>query len=245
MPNLNDSERREKLLEDEMAKLRAGRSTFKPEQWLLYMLCATTGMRRGEAYSIDREHVEHGIRYVIVGTKTDQSLRRVPLPDAVLPLLPARIDGPLFTQDLKNLGRETLRQMRRLGVTKDIHGLRHRAKDRLRAAGVPLDVQYHILGHEERTVAAGYGHGYPVSVLKDAVEKIGFWKQSAPESLHPPLALPKTHNLGGWPVSRQRLERAMRVLLVQIEEAWDRGDLEQLQTFMYVYLLIARRHVMH
>ena len=33
---------------------------------------------------------------MIVGTKTDQSRRRVPLPAAVLPYLPDLIKGPLF-----------------------------------------------------------------------------------------------------------------------------------------------------
>jgi hypothetical protein len=31
-----------------------------------------------------------------------------------------------------------------------------------------------ILGHEERTVAAGYGGGFPVPLLKQWIDKIGF-----------------------------------------------------------------------
>lgn len=174
VPKLNDSERREPLTEEDMAKIQAGRDEFEAEEWLLFMLCATTGMRRGEAYAIESEKVEAGIRYVIVGSKIDQSLRRVPLPSAVLKLVPAKITEPLFTKDLKNLGRQTLRRMRALGVEKDIHGLRHRAKDRLRAEGVPLDLQYEILGHEERTIAASYGRGSPLPTLRHNIEKIGF-----------------------------------------------------------------------
>lgn len=174
IPKRDDAKDREKLFEPEMKLIRDGRDTFDREEWLLYMLCATTGMRRGEAYGIEREYVEDGIRYVIVGTKTDQSLRRVPLPDAVLPLLPRQIHEPLFKKDLKNLGRKTLRQIRRLGVKKDIHGLRHRAKDRLRDGRCPLDIQHHLLGHEEKTVAQGYGTGYPIRELKIEIEKIGY-----------------------------------------------------------------------
>ncbi|SEH88703.1 Site-specific recombinase XerD [Methylobacterium sp. 275MFSha3.1] len=174
VPKMNDSERREPLTDEEMAKIQAGKDVFEREEWLLFMLCATTGMRRGEAYEINAEKVEAGIRYVVVGTKNQQSLRRVPLPKAVMPLLPATIRGPLFAKDLKNLGRQTLRRMRALGVDKDIHGLRHRAKDRLRAAGVPLDLQYEILGHEEKTIASSYGRGSPLPTLRHNIEKIGF-----------------------------------------------------------------------
>jgi hypothetical protein len=37
---------------------------------------------------------------------------------------------------------------------------RHRAQDRLRATGCPGDVRWTILGHEEETLAAGYGEGF-------------------------------------------------------------------------------------
>jgi len=55
-----------------------------------------------------------------------------------------------------------------------IHSLRHRAQDRLRAAGCPTDVRYELLGHEKKTVAAGYGVGHPLTLLKKWVDKIGF-----------------------------------------------------------------------
>jgi integrase len=55
---------------------------------LLLRLLATTGMRLSEAFEISGEKTERGIRYVIVGNKTEQSLRRVPLPAHALPYLP-------------------------------------------------------------------------------------------------------------------------------------------------------------
>jgi integrase len=51
-------------------------------------MLAATGMRLSEAFEIDGEMKERGCRYIIVGRKKSQSLRRVPLPAAVLPLLP-------------------------------------------------------------------------------------------------------------------------------------------------------------
>jgi len=44
----------------------------------------------------------------------------------------------------------------------------------LRAAGCPEDIRWAILGHEEKTVAAGYGVGHPVPMLKLWIDKIGF-----------------------------------------------------------------------
>ena len=75
---------------------------------LLVRLLASTGMRISEAFEIDGEEKERGVRYVIVGKKTEQSLRRVPLPAAVLPYLPKSIKGPLF-----NRTKTRTRQMRR------------------------------------------------------------------------------------------------------------------------------------
>ena len=54
------------------------------------------------------------------------------------------------------------------------HSLRHRAKDRLRAEGCPLDIQYELLGHETKTVASGYGHGSPVPLLRKWLDKVRF-----------------------------------------------------------------------
>ncbi|OHV17799.1 hypothetical protein BK022_03295 [Methylorubrum extorquens] len=171
---LNDADTREPVTDEEMAVIRANLDRFDPEERLLYLLCATTGMRLSEAYEIEREHHEKGIRYVIVGKKTPQSRRRVPLPEALLPFLPKKITGPMFVKSAKNLGRETNRAIRKMGVKKTIHCLRHRAKDRLRAEKVKLDMQYEILGHETKTVAAGYGNGYPVTDLKPIIDLIGY-----------------------------------------------------------------------
>lgn len=181
--NVPDAEERPPMPEADMALVREHMHKLKPEERLLWMLVATTGMRCGEAYSIDCEYEENGIRFVMVGTKTNSSRRRVPLPQAVLGLLPARIDGPLFEpgddiqKTKKNLSRNLLRAIRRFGVQgklKDLHALRHRAKDRLRAAGIREDEQDWILGHNDVTVSDGYGKGPPMTLIKPQIEMIGF-----------------------------------------------------------------------
>jgi integrase len=105
------------------------------------------------------------VRYVIVGTKSDSSERRVSLPTKLLADLPAKIEGPLFDGGAKAAGKRLMRFMRAVGITdprKTTHCLRHRAKDRLRALSCPVDIQYAILGHEKKTVAALIWRGVPL-----------------------------------------------------------------------------------
>jgi hypothetical protein len=44
----------------------------------------------------------------------------------------------------------------------------------LRAAGCPSDIREELLGHEHKTVAAGYGKGSPVTLLRKWLDKVGF-----------------------------------------------------------------------
>jgi hypothetical protein len=51
--------------------------------------------------------------------------------------------------------------------------LRYRPQDRLRAAGCPIDVRWALLGHEDKTVAEGYGKGFPMPLPKRWIDEIG------------------------------------------------------------------------
>jgi integrase len=53
-----------------------------------------------------------------------------------------------------------------------IHSLRHRMKDKLRNTGCPEDVSLVILGHSTNTVAANYGSGYALEVMREHMEKV-------------------------------------------------------------------------
>jgi integrase len=57
---------------------------------------ATTGARLGEAFQFGREEIKAGIRCVTIGTKSDGSLRTIPLPADLLKHLSAKITKPLF-----------------------------------------------------------------------------------------------------------------------------------------------------
>jgi len=182
VPRVRDKTRRLPFADADMKAIKRNLTRLSEADQLLVRLLASTGMRLSEAFEIDGEQKERGVRYVVVGKKTDQSLRRVPLPAAVLPYLPKSIKEPLFAltkhKDPSDAASKRLnRFLDDIGITdprKVAHSLRHRAQDRLRAAGCPEDVRWSILGHEEETVAAGYGVGFPVPLLRKWIDKIGF-----------------------------------------------------------------------
>jgi integrase len=181
VPDRNDGVRRLPLSDADMRLVKRNLDRLSDFDQTLFRFLAATGMRLSEAFEIDGEMKERGVRYVIVGKKTEQSLRRVPLPACVLLYLPKVIKGRLFvTEHLdppdmasKRLGKF----LDDIGISdprKVVHSLRHRAQDRLRAAECPEDIRWAILGHEERTVAAGYGEGFSLPVLRKWIDKIGF-----------------------------------------------------------------------
>ncbi|MEH2563213.1 site-specific integrase [Bradyrhizobium sp. AZCC 2289] len=177
VPERDDKQRRLPLNEADIRNVKQNLDQLDEGDQLLFRVLASTGMRLSEAFEIDGEMEEGGRRYVIVGRKTPQSLRRVPLPAAVLPFLPRKIEGRLFPGDPRAASKRLNRFLNGVGIEdrrKVVHSLRHRAQDRLRAAGCPEDLRWAILGHEQKTVAAGYGEGFPVPLLKRWIDKIGF-----------------------------------------------------------------------
>ena len=177
VPKRNDKQKRLPLSEADIKNAKQQLGQLDESDQLLFRLLAATGMRLSEAFEIDREMKERGCRYIIIGKKTAQSHRRVPLPAAVLPYLPKAIHGPLFAGGAPAASKRLNKFIRHIGIGdkgKVLHSLRHRAQDRLRAAGCPVDYRWALLGHEEETVAEGYGLGFPVPMLKKWIDKIGF-----------------------------------------------------------------------
>jgi integrase len=178
VPKRDDKQRRLPLSDADVKVCKRNLETLSESDRILIRLLGCTGMRLSEAFEIEGEQKEKDCRYVVVGKKTEQSLRRVPLPAAVLPFLPKAIKGPLFAGDTAAAASKRLnRFLNDCGIVdprKVLHSFRHRAQDRLRAAGCPEDVRWAILGHEEETVAAGYGEGFPVPLLRKWIDRVGF-----------------------------------------------------------------------
>lgn len=183
----DDEQERLPLNDADISQLKRNLGKLSETDQLLFRLLATTGMRLSEAFDVGKavelngdkisgERIENGVRYCIVGHKTKQSKRRVPFPTAILPHLPNSIKGPLFIGSARAASKRLNRFLRDCGIAdprKVVHSLRHRAQDRLRAAGCPQDVRWALLGHEEKTVAAGYGEGFPVPLLRKWIDEIG------------------------------------------------------------------------
>ena len=177
VPDRGDSERRFPLDDDDIAAVKRNLGGLDKSEQLLFRVLGSTGMRLSEAFQIDGEKTERGVRYVIVGHKTDQSERRVPLPAGLLPYLPKTIKGKLFTGRANQASKDLNEFLRDCGITdprKVLHSLRHRAQDRLRAFECPQDIRWALLGHEEKSVAEGYGKGFSVPQLKKWIDRIGF-----------------------------------------------------------------------
>jgi integrase len=178
VPDRKDKVKRLPLDEADMKACERNLGQLDKSDQLLFRVLATTGVRLSEAFEIDGEATERGVRYVIVGRKTEQSLRRVPLPAAVLSYLPKAIRGPLFKGSIPAASKRLNRFLNDCGIAdvrKVVHSLRHRAQDRLRAAGCPQDIREQLLGHEQVTVGEGYGKGSPVPMLKKWIDRIGFY----------------------------------------------------------------------
>jgi integrase len=176
VPDRNDSKRRLPFSDADMELMRANMEQLSEHDQLVVRVLATMGLRRGEAFAIRNEQAENGVRFTIVGTKTEQSLRRVPFPRDLLPHLPEKITRPLFKGSPDGATRRIGAWLRAIGIIdpakSPMHSFRHRAQDKLRAAGCPQDIREELLGHERRTVAAGYGRGSPVPTLKAWLDKV-------------------------------------------------------------------------
>ena len=177
VPKRNDKLKRKWFLADDIDNIKANLNRLSESDQLLIRVLATTGCRLSEAFEIKSEDTEDGVRYTVIGHKTETSERRVPFPADLLPFLPPRIEAPLF-QGSAPLASQRLNEfLDDIGITDPalvVHSFRHRAASRLRAARCPQEVRWQLLGHEVKTVAEDYGEGYPVPMLKQWIDHIGF-----------------------------------------------------------------------
>jgi integrase len=200
VPVRDDEDERDAFTEDDIALMRANLHKLDKNDQLLVRLLATTGMRRGEAFEIDREQIEDGIRFVTIGTKTPQSRRRVPFAADLLPYLPEKISGQLITGRMDSAGKRLSKWMIEIGIAgitnpdsadEDktpgeldkavMHSFRHRAAQRLRAAISDESLREAVGGwangktkKSSRKYGNKHGKGFPLSKLREAIDRIGF-----------------------------------------------------------------------
>jgi hypothetical protein len=123
----------------------------------------------------------------------------LPFPADLLPYLPPKITGQLIPGRMDSAGKRLGKWMVKIGIAgitdpdkaddldkadldkAPMHSFRHRAARRLRAA-VPDEALREAVGgwangkkkKTSRKYGNKHGAGYPLSVLKEAIDKIGF-----------------------------------------------------------------------
>jgi integrase len=176
VPDRGDSIEREAFTDADCERIKSRLGELSESDRLLIRLLATTGMRLDEPFQATREYQQDGIRYVHVGTKTEASDRKLPLPAGILEYLPNKVTKPLFDEPSKKTGARLRLWLKRLGFdkTKTLHSFRHRAGARLTKLKCPSNVRRLILGHA-KDISEEYGKSDPpFELLKEWVDKIGF-----------------------------------------------------------------------
>ena len=161
-----------------------------PVAQALFVTLTDTGARLSEITGLEVRDVDlqqrsitirpNGIRQL----KTKGSQRTLPLSQRAQELLQGHRRGkgdsdPIFAEYSRPRGRDAasammMKRLRRSITDKKLtmHSLRHRMKDKLRNTGCPEAISLAILGHSTNTVAANYGSGYALEVMREHLEKV-------------------------------------------------------------------------
>jgi integrase len=151
-----------------------------------------TGARLSEIVGLEVQDVDLQERSVTIkpnnirGLKTKGSHRTLPLSQRAAETLQEHRKGKedreaIFPNYARPRGNDAasamlMKRLRRAITDKKLtmHSLRHRMKDQLRNTGCPEAISMAILGHGANTVAANYGSGYALDVMREHMEKV--WK---------------------------------------------------------------------
>jgi integrase len=180
-----DSDKRVRFTDDDMVLIRNGLHLLDDSDRLLVRVLATTGIRRGEAFQIADEQIEDGIRFCVIGTKTDASRRRIPFPADLLPHLSPKITGKLFTGRMDTASKRLRDWLTKIGITDPakapMHSFRHRAKRRLINADVRSELINAVGGWSDgmkKNSGEEYGKDednavFSITKVREAIDKIG------------------------------------------------------------------------
>jgi len=165
---LRENNRRLRYLTKEKIErlVAVSRRHLKP----IIILAVNTGMRRGEIFDLQWNHVDLKNRIIEVADPKNGDPRFVPINDTLmdaLQQLPRRIDTP-YVFPGKNGGRLTdikkpfLNTRKRAGLD-DVrfHDLRHTFASHLVMAGVDLTTVKELLGHKSTKMTERYSHLSP------------------------------------------------------------------------------------
>jgi integrase len=158
--------------------------------WALFVCLRDTGCRVSEIAGLRVKDCDTDKECLIISPtpwrtlKTNNSHRSVPLSPEAIKALEEVSQGkdpeaPLFPQYAKERGGDNcsammMKRLRTIITDKKLtmHSLRHRMKDKLRNTGCPEAISMAILGHGSNTVAANYGSGYALDVMREHMKKV-------------------------------------------------------------------------
>jgi integrase len=161
--------------------------------WALFVTLRDTGARVSEVSGLRVKdcNLEQQCLHLTAtpwrSLKTNNSQRSVPLSYAATTALAKLAQGkdpeaPLFPNYAKDRGADScsamlMKRLRTVITDKKLtmHSLRHRMKDKLRNTGCPEAISMAILGHSTNTVAANYGSGYALEVMREHLVKV--WRK--------------------------------------------------------------------
>ena len=156
----------------------------------LLLLLTDTGARLAEITGLEAKDVDLSKAILHIrpngrrGLKTKTSTRSIPLSPSATECLRQHQVGlsntdPIFPAYAKPRGNDKasamlMKRLRTVITDKKItmHSLRHRMKDKLRNSGCPENLSMEILGHAQGSVAANYGSGYAIGVMREALVKV-------------------------------------------------------------------------
>lgn len=154
----------------------------------LLTVLADSGARLGEIVGLEAQDIDfsEGSMHIrpnsIRGLKTTSSTRSIPLSERSRGVLSAYLSNrsnitPIFEKYARPRGSDAASAMLMKHLRKvvddpkvTIHSLRHRMKDRLRNTGCPEVLSMAILGHSTNTIAANYGSGYALDIMRKHME---------------------------------------------------------------------------
>ena len=160
---------------------------MEPQERLLLAILITTGMRLDEAALLTWERIvtRHGVScFGLVGdarVKNEGSMRYVPVPSVVKPLLGNGGEGRLFDYRIDKYGKAQAKASDAVmtlirQVTQDpmkvAHSLRGNFKDFLRENGVGKEVNDFITGHGQGDVAGEYGEGPSMKKRLEVIDAV-------------------------------------------------------------------------
>lgn len=155
---------------------------LNPEARRIIYLCIETGIRLSEACALNEKTINLSgpIPYIDIiedgrQTKTDESIRRLPLVGVALLAMKAQPKG--FPRYFDNADAASAlinkaldyRKLRPGGKKQTLYSMRHTIIDRLKAVEAPKDIQEDILGHKHM-----YGDGTTLEHKHRWLQKIAF-----------------------------------------------------------------------